>query len=56
MDENGAVIWVTGVRLLPFDETVNFSSKGSSMGHTNYWKRNAELPAEAFATAVKDCK
>ena len=26
------------------------------MGYTNYWKRNSELPANAFAAAVKDCK
>lgn len=26
------------------------------MGYTNYWKRNAELPAKAFAAAVGDCK
>ncbi len=26
------------------------------MGHTNYWKRDAELPANAFAAGVKDCK
>ena len=26
------------------------------MGHTNYWKRDFELPANALAAAVKDCK
>jgi len=26
------------------------------MGHTNYWERKPELPAKAFAAAVKDCK
>ena len=26
------------------------------MGYTNYWERNSELPAEAFAAAVKDLK
>jgi hypothetical protein len=26
------------------------------MGHTNFWKRNVELPSEAFAAAVKDCR
>ena len=26
------------------------------MGHTNYWNQQRELPAKAFAAAVKDCK
>jgi hypothetical protein len=26
------------------------------MGWTHYWKRDVELPAEAFAKAAKDCK
>jgi hypothetical protein len=26
------------------------------VGHTNYWTRRPELPAQAFVAAVKDCK
>jgi hypothetical protein len=37
-------------------QTKSLASKGNTMGHTNYWDRDAELPAKAFPAAVKDCK